>query len=222
MGGGGSRPLFSGGTGPLFDTMALKKAKRVKRIVTTIIFLVIAGPVLLTMLGAFLGEIFAPSPPTHTTSNNMPPSYNTPLHTSPPAVLTPLEFTAAALKAGYAVDRDENYDGFFTLWVGAMRFDDGVEQVWGNHTLYIGYTQDRSVSNARIEYNNYVGDVKAVGGKEASGSGVDYQWQFNMSEYQIGIAYRIGDVNMFVVADIKYADEVLAFFDAIGFGIPTD
>ena len=129
------------------------------------------------------------------------------------------DFIRAAKKAGYTMVIEDDYDGFGTYWAGAHKFAEGAVQKEGNEIYVIDYTRDASVYNSKVEYNLYVAKVNEIGGDSFSDSGSGYQLQVGSSDTKFGIAYRIGDVNLFVVADAKYKQEITAFFDAIGFSV---
>ncbi|MCL2036814.1 MAG: hypothetical protein FWG83_05460 [Oscillospiraceae bacterium] len=134
-------------------------------------------------------------------------------------VINSENFISAASKMGYTMIIEEDYDGFNTYWAGAHKFAEGVIEKEGNEIYVIDYTKDATIHNSKIEYLLYVDKVKEMGGISNSESGSGYEYQVNSSETRFGIAYRIGDVNLYVVADAEYKDEILAFFDAIGFGV---
>jgi hypothetical protein len=129
------------------------------------------------------------------------------------------DFIGAAEKAGYTIIIEEDYDGFDTYWAGAHKFAPGVVEKEGNEIYVIDYTRDASIHNAKVEFILYVDKVKEIGGTEAKGSGDDYEFQANSSDTRFGVAYRIGSVNMYVVADAEYKNEILAFLKAMDFGI---
>jgi len=134
-------------------------------------------------------------------------------------VITSQEFISAAQKAGYTMIIEDDYDGFGTYWAGAHKFAEGVVQKEGNEIYVIDYTHDKTVHNSKIEYGLYVDEVKKIDGYSKSDSGSNYAFQANAGDARVGIAYRIGEVNLYVVADAEYREEILAFFDAIGFGV---
>ena len=134
-------------------------------------------------------------------------------------VIRSQDFISAGQKAGYTMIIEDDYDGFGTYWAGAHKFAEGVVQKEGNEIYVIDYTRDKTIHNSKIEYQLYVDKVKEMGGKSNSNSGSNYEFQVNSSDKRFGIAYRIGDVNLYVVADAEYKDEIMAFFDAIGFGV---
>jgi hypothetical protein len=134
-------------------------------------------------------------------------------------VISENDFISAAEKAGFTIIIEEDYDGFGTYWAGAHLFAEGVIEKEGNEIYVIDYTRDLTVYNAKVEYRLYVSNVKEFGGEEHSGSGADYEFQVNSSDTGFGIAYRVGDVNMYVTAPPEHKEKILSFFDAIGFGV---
>jgi len=80
---------------------------------------------------------------------------------------------------------------------------------------WIDCTKDKSEHNARVEYNNYVNKVKAIGGTaEKEPSGASYQYQSNTSATKFGIAYQTGLYNYLVESSpIGYKDEILDFLE---------
>jgi DNA-directed RNA polymerase subunit RPC12/RpoP len=149
-------------------------------------------------------------------------SYNP--HTGAP-VISAEHFIDAAQKAGYYIIIEEDYDGFGTYWAGAHLFAEGeTVKKEGNEIYVIDYTRDSTIHNARVEFLLYVKNVKEFGGISNSGTGNDYEFQVNSSDTGFGIAYRIGDVNLYVTAppDAEHKAKILAFFDAIGFGVSLE
>jgi len=134
-------------------------------------------------------------------------------------ILAAQKFIGASEDAGYTMIIEEDYDGYGTYWAGAFEFAEGVEKVEDNEIYKIDYTKDQSVYNAEIEYANYVDEVKEIGGKQNSGSGKNYSFQVNSSSTEFGIAFRVEEVNLFVVAPAEYKDEILKFFKDIGYGV---
>jgi len=155
--------------------------------------------ILLVVVGALLGDSDRPS-----------------VSTVDP-VIQAQDFIRAAEKAGYTVIVEDDYDGHGTYWAGAHKFADGAEKKEGNEIYVIDYTRDKSKHNSKIEYAKYVAKVDEIGGNSHSDSGSDHQFQVNSSATRFGIAYRIGDVNLYVNAGAEHKDEITAFFDAIGF-----
>ena len=129
------------------------------------------------------------------------------------------DFINAAEKAGYTIIIEDDYDGFNTYWAGAHKFEPGAVEKEGNEIYVIDYTLDSTIHNAKVEFNLYVDKVTEIGGIEVTGSGNDYEYQANSSDTRFGVAYRIGMVNMYVVADAEYKSEILAFLRAMDFGI---
>ena len=138
-------------------------------------------------------------------------------------VLLAETFIAAAEKAGYTVIIEDDYDGFKTYWAGAHKFAEGETVLKeGNEIYVIDYTKDATIHNARVEYNLYLDKIQEVGGRVVKADGNDWQYQVNIGDEKIGVTYRIGDINLYCVADVEYADEILAFFAAMDFGINVD
>ena len=129
------------------------------------------------------------------------------------------DFINAAKKAGYTIIIEDDYDGFNTYWAGAHKFAPGEVEKEGNEIYVIDYTRDATIHNAKVEFILYVDKVKEIGGVSVTGSGDDYEYQANSSDTRFGVAYRIGDINMYVVADAEYKNEILAFLKAMDFGI---
>jgi len=142
-----------------------------------------------------------------------------------PVVLSAAEFSNKALAAGYDLEIEEDYDGHGTYWVGAHKFAPGANKAIDLPLYTIDYTLDASISNAKVEYNIYVSDVKKIVGSSKSDSGTNFQYliRSGIDETDMiskfGVAYRIDAVNYFVVAPIEYKDEIIAFFKVLGFNI---
>ena len=132
-------------------------------------------------------------------------------------VLNAKNFISKAESAKYTIIIEEDYDDFGTYWAGAHKFAAGVEKIEGKEIYVIDYTRDVSVYNAEIEYLDYVDEVKQIGGNSNSGSGKNYEFQINSSATKFGIALRVEDVNLFVVAGAEYKDEILKFFKNVGY-----
>jgi hypothetical protein len=139
-----------------------------------------------------------------------------------PSNITANDFRNAALKAGYFIAEDTNYDGFNTHWIGAYKNEedailelDGDEIVSGGYV--IDFTRDISVSNAIVEYNLYVGTVRNIIGTSVSGTGGNYHFQMNSNTSEFGFACRIGQINILVTAGVEHRNEILAFLNAMGF-----
>jgi len=197
----------------------VKKSNATGCILFAVIVFVFLSIGFFTMIFEALDDIADNFPPTSGDNGpvNPPPPVNN--NNDDDRIITADEFIVAAQKMGYFMIIEEDYDGFNTYWAGAHLFAEGVEQVEGNHIYVIDYTKDTTERNAKVEYILYVKEVKEFGGKENSGSGSNYEFQVNSSEEGFGIAYRVGDVNLFVTAPAEYKDEIMAFFVAIGFGV---
>jgi len=134
-------------------------------------------------------------------------------------ILASKKFISAAESADYTMIIEEDYDGYGTYWAGAFKFAEGVEKEEDNEIYKIDYTKDQSVYNAEVEYENYIDEVKEIGGKQNSGSGKNYSFHVNSSSTEFGIAFRVEEVNLFVVAPAEYKDEILKFFKDIGYEV---
>ena len=144
-------------------------------------------------------------------------------HMIPSGVISAAEFISAAEKLGYHMIIEDDYDGFNTFWAGAHKFPPDEQNFIEEERIYvIDYTIDASERNARVEYWLYVDQVKELGGKSLDGSGDNYEFQVNSSDLGFGIAYRIGTVNMLAITPPEYKDDIMRFFDIIGFGVSLD
>ena len=191
--------------------------------------ILIVIPTALTIISMIIGTILSVNNNRATTTwpDNYysPPSQTYTYPSNEPSqpdssIIRAQDFVTVAEKAGYEMIIENDYDGFGTYWAGAHIFDDNDKIREYETAIYaIEYTKDANIYNSKVEYNLYVNNVKQIGGKQNSGEGDDYQFYVSLSDQQIGIIYRVADVNMYAIAPAEYADKILAFFDAIGFGV---
>jgi hypothetical protein len=114
---------------------------------------------------------------------------------------------------------ETDYDGYGCYWSGAHVFGPGVPKENGREIYVVDFTRDTSLHNATVEYNNYVGKVKAIGGTVNAGTGTNFQYQINTSATRFGVSFRVDQINLYVVADIQYKAEIINFFDVLGYNI---
>jgi len=154
------------------------------------------------------------------------------------------DFINAGKKTGYNIIVDEDYDGYATYWAGAYKFPEGVwpekhvnqvcvigqntdrrfvDEIHVKRLYVIDYTLDRSLANARIEFNKDVAEMeKEVGGRPyketgRNDSGQEYTIYSNSSDKKFGVSFIVGAVNLHVLADAEYKPEILRFFSALGY-----
>jgi DNA-directed RNA polymerase subunit RPC12/RpoP len=136
-----------------------------------------------------------------------------------PTAVSAFTFRTEATKMGYIIIDEQNWDGSGAYWAGAFKFAPGVQEKEGNEIYVIDYTIDTTINNAIFEFNRDSGTVSQIRGTSRTGSGSNFQYRINISNSRIGIAYRIGLVNLHVNAPIQYKDEIIAVFNAMGFSI---
>ena len=149
--------------------------------------------------------------------------------------LSPATFRQAAASAGYWIDEDSNYDGFYTHWIGAHKMPDSQKGDPEKAIYIIDYTQDTNEANAEVEYRRFVGYLssKIPGSTSKASSGSNWRYQVNENATHFGIAYRIGRVNILVMGPIdlsndvpksgapkEYKQEVFTFITGLGYSLP--